>query len=88
MSQLSFKKRLPFSTDKDTNGNVDLAEFLAAFDQVVGPSVTSVSVAPGGQGSATSARNPEARLRFAFKVYDVDGDGYISRDDLFQVLTT
>eukprot|EP00088_Acartia_fossae_P063294 TRINITY_DN7702_c0_g1_i1.p1 TRINITY_DN7702_c0_g1~~TRINITY_DN7702_c0_g1_i1.p1 ORF type:complete len:179 (-),score=9.83 TRINITY_DN7702_c0_g1_i1:93-602(-) len=34
-----------------------------------------------------SARgNIECKLRFAFRVYDVDNDGYISNGELFQVL--
>ncbi|XP_065185594.1 calcineurin subunit B type 1-like [Sycon ciliatum] len=28
----------------------------------------------------------EAKLKFAFKVYDIDNDGYISNGELFQVL--
>ena len=28
----------------------------------------------------------EAKLRFAFQIYDVDGDGYISNGELFKVL--
>jgi len=27
-----------------------------------------------------------SKLRFAFKIYDIDGDGYISNGELFQVL--
>eukprot|EP00056_Hartaetosiga_gracilis_P017061 m.6405 g.6405 ORF g.6405 m.6405 type:complete len:175 (+) comp5189_c0_seq1:157-681(+) len=30
--------------------------------------------------------NREKKLMFAFRVYDVDGDGYISNGELFQVL--
>eukprot|EP01126_Amoeba_proteus_P015499 TRINITY_DN169_c0_g2_i11.p1 TRINITY_DN169_c0_g2~~TRINITY_DN169_c0_g2_i11.p1 ORF type:complete len:131 (+),score=44.00 TRINITY_DN169_c0_g2_i11:301-693(+) len=30
--------------------------------------------------------NKEGKLQFAFKVYDMDGDGYISNGELFQVL--
>jgi serine/threonine-protein phosphatase 2B regulatory subunit len=30
--------------------------------------------------------NKEGKLQFAFKVYDIDGDGYISNGELFQVL--
>lgn len=28
----------------------------------------------------------ESKLRFAFRIYDVDNDGYISNGELFQVL--
>jgi serine/threonine-protein phosphatase 2B regulatory subunit len=30
--------------------------------------------------------NTEAKLKFAFQIYDMDGDGYISNGELFQVL--
>jgi serine/threonine-protein phosphatase 2B regulatory subunit len=30
----------------------------------------------------------EKKLRFAFKIYDIDQDGYISNGELFQVLKT
>ena len=30
--------------------------------------------------------NYDEKLKFTFKLYDVDNDGYISNDDLFQVL--
>ncbi|PAA53499.1 hypothetical protein BOX15_Mlig030067g1 [Macrostomum lignano] len=30
--------------------------------------------------------NKEAKLRFAFKIYDIDNDGYISNGELFTVL--
>lgn len=30
--------------------------------------------------------NKESKLRFAFRIYDIDRDGYISNGELFQVL--
>lgn len=30
--------------------------------------------------------NDEAKLRFVFKIYDMDEDGYISNGDLFKIL--
>lgn len=30
--------------------------------------------------------NKEGKLRFAFQIYDIDGDGFISNGELFQVL--
>lgn len=32
--------------------------------------------------------NEEERLRFLFRVYDIDGDGLISYDELYTVLKT
>lgn len=29
----------------------------------------------------------ESKLRFAFRIYDMDNDGYISNGELFQVYT-
>lgn len=29
----------------------------------------------------------ESKLRFAFRIYDMDNDGYISNGELFQVCT-
>ena len=34
----------------------------------------------------SSKDNKEAKLRFAFKIYDIDDDGFISNGELFQVL--
>jgi serine/threonine-protein phosphatase 2B regulatory subunit len=32
------------------------------------------------------SNDEEAKLKFAFKIYDIDEDGFISNGDLFQVL--
>jgi len=75
-------KRVYNIMDKDSNGNVDLKEFLTVFNQVVEPVLKTSS----GRFTARNNEFYETRLRFAFKIYDVDGDGYISRDDLFQAI--
>lgn len=77
-------KRVYNIMDKDSNGNVDLKEFMNAFSQVMEPCRDVNSTGP--EPTARNSQFYEARLRFAFKVYDVDGDGYISRDDLFQAI--
>ncbi len=33
--------------------------------------------------SSLYSNDEEAKLRFAFKVYDIDGDGFISNGELF-----
>ena len=40
----------------------------------------------GGLSAFSSKGNKEEKLRFAFKVYDIDRDGYISNGELFIVL--
>ena len=30
--------------------------------------------------------NEEEKLRFLFKIYDIDGDGYVTKDELFVIL--
>lgn len=39
-----------------------------------------------GLSAFSSRGNKEEKLRFAFKVYDIDRDGYISNGELFLVL--
>ena len=39
-----------------------------------------------GLSAFSSKGNKEQKLRFAFKVYDIDRDGYISNGELFIVL--
>ena len=34
----------------------------------------------------SSHGDKESKLRFAFKIYDMDNDGYISNGELFQVM--
>ena len=34
----------------------------------------------------SAAANEEDKLRFAFQIYDINNDGYISNGELFQVL--
>jgi len=56
--------------DADGNGGIDFTEFIKAL------SVFAVS----------TPESTDHKLLFAFKIYDVDGDGYISNSDLFYVL--
>ncbi|KAK6541655.1 Calcineurin subunit B [Orbilia ellipsospora] len=86
--------------DKDNSGTIERDEFLslpqvssnplatrmiAIFDEDGGGDVDFKEFVTGL--SAFSARgNKEEKLRFAFKVYDIDRDGYISNGELFIVL--
>jgi Ca2+-binding EF-hand superfamily protein len=39
-----------------------------------------------GLSRLSSAGRDEDKLRFAFSIYDINGDGYISNGELFNVL--
>ena len=56
-----------YAFDRDGNGVVDLAEFLAGF----------TLLASGGKSD---------KLALAFRLFDEDGDGYISRDEIERYL--
>jgi len=86
--------------DKDNSGTIEREEFLslpqvssnplatrmiAIFDEDGGGDVDFQEFVLGL--SAFSSRgNKEEKLRFAFKVYDIDRDNYISNGELFIVL--
>ncbi|CAM0138104.1 Calcineurin subunit B [Umbelopsis sp. WA50703] len=86
--------------DKDNSGSIDREEFLsipqiannplasrmiAIFDEDGGGDVDFKEFIKGL--SAFSAKgNQREKLEFAFKVYDMDRDGYISNGELFLVL--
>ena len=38
-----------------------------------------------GMATFSSHADTESKLRFAFKIYDIDNDGFISNGELFQV---
>ncbi|KAI1814784.1 calcineurin subunit B [Poronia punctata] len=93
------KKRF-MKLDKDQSGTIERDEFLqlpqissnplatrliAIFDEDGGGDVDFqefVSVL----SAFSSKGNKEQKLQFAFKVYDIDRDGYISNGELFIVL--
>jgi serine/threonine-protein phosphatase 2B regulatory subunit len=93
------KKRF-MKLDQDKSGTIDKEEFLqipaiatnplacrmiAIFDEDGGGTVDFQEFVDGL--SAFSRRGDrEQKLRFAFKVYDMDRDGYISNGELFLVL--
>lgn len=86
--------------DKDSSGTIDREEFLslpqissnplatrmiAIFDEDGGGDVDFQEFV-SGLSAFSSKGNKEQKLRFAFKVYDIDRDGYISNGELFIVL--
>jgi len=86
--------------DRDGSGQLDREEFLsipqiannplalrmiAIFDED-GDGTVDFQEFIGGLSAFSSKGNKEEKLRFAFKVYDMDRDGYISNGELFIVL--
>ncbi|KAI0079743.1 calcium/calmodulin-dependent protein phosphatase [Panus rudis PR-1116 ss-1] len=99
-SELERLKKRFMKLDSDGSGSIDRDEFLqipqiasnplasrliAIFDEDGGGSVDFQEFVDGL--SAFSSRGGrEEKLRFAFKVYDMDRDGFISNGELFLVL--
>ncbi|OJJ04673.1 hypothetical protein ASPVEDRAFT_86056 [Aspergillus versicolor CBS 583.65] len=86
--------------DKDNSGTIDREEFLslpqvssnplatrmiAIFDEDGGGDVDFQEFV-SGLSAFSSKGNKEEKFRFAFKVYDIDRDGFISNGELFIVL--
>jgi serine/threonine-protein phosphatase 2B regulatory subunit len=86
--------------DKDNSGTIERDEFLslpviaanplasrliAIFDEEGGGDVDFQEFI-SGLSAFSSKGNKEEKLRFAFKVYDIDRDGYISNGELFIAL--
>lgn len=93
------KKRF-LKLDADGNGSIDRNEFLsipqiannplasrmiAIFDEDGGGTVDFQEFV-SGLSAFSSRGGRDEKLRFAFKVYDMDRDGYISNGELFLVL--
>jgi len=99
-SELERLKKRFMKLDSDGSGSIDRDEFLqipqiannplatrmiAIFDDDGGGTVDFQEFV--GTLSAFSSRGGrEEKLRFAFKVYDMDRDGFISNGELFLVL--
>jgi serine/threonine-protein phosphatase 2B regulatory subunit len=86
--------------DADGSGTIDLDEFLKVQSIALNPLVhriVSVFDANGdnevdihefvtAMATISGDGNRQAKLEMAFKVYDMDNDGFISNGELFQVL--
>jgi len=86
--------------DSDSSGKLSLQELLSLPELRNNPlvrRVTDVFDKDGSgdvdfmeflQGLSTFGSNVDntEKLRFAFQIYDIDGDGFISREELFTVL--
>ncbi|RSH83827.1 Calcineurin subunit B [Saitozyma podzolica] len=93
------KKRF-MKLDKDGSGSIDKDEFLqipqiannplahrmiAIFDED-GSGTVDFQEFVGGLSAFSSKGGRDEKLRFAFKVYDMDRDGFISNGELYLVL--
>ncbi len=65
-------RRVVSTFDEDKDGTVDFKEFIKNLAIFVSKS--------------TDAKNQEDKSKFAFRMYDVNNDGYISNGDLFKIL--
>ncbi|ORY27744.1 calcium-dependent protein serine/threonine phosphatase [Naematelia encephala] len=96
---LRLKKRF-MKLDKDGSGSIDKDEFLqipqiannplahrmiAIFDED-GSGTVDFQEFVGGLSAFSSKGGRDEKLHFAFKVYDIDRDGYISNGELYLVL--
>ncbi|KAK8846860.1 calcineurin subunit B [Kwoniella newhampshirensis] len=96
---MRLKKRF-MKLDKDGSGSIDKDEFLqipqiannplahrmiAIFDEDGSGSVDFQEFV-GGLSAFSSKGGRDEKLRFAFKVYDMDRDGFISNGELYLVL--
>ncbi|EIM21566.1 calcium-dependent protein serine/threonine phosphatase [Wallemia mellicola CBS 633.66] len=93
------KKRF-MKLDRDGSGSIDKDEFLqipqvannplahrmiAIFDEDGGGTVDFQEFV-GGLSAFSNRGGKDEKLKFAFKVYDMDRDGYISNGELYIVL--
>ncbi|KAL6052024.1 Calcineurin subunit B type 2 [Balamuthia mandrillaris] len=86
--------------DKDGSGTLTADEFLSIPELAVNPLLERIidifdtnkdeeiefSEFVGALATFADKDNLEGKLRFAFQVYDIDNDGFISNGELFQVL--
>ncbi|KZS97914.1 calcium/calmodulin-dependent protein phosphatase [Sistotremastrum niveocremeum HHB9708] len=99
-SELERLKKRFMKLDSDGSGSIDRDEFLripqiannplasrmiAIFDEDGGGTVDFQEFV-GGLSAFSSRGGRDEKLMFAFKVYDMDRDGYISNGELFLVL--
>lgn len=87
--------------DIDKNGTISIDEFMSLPELQQNPLVRRVidlfdtdrngeidfkEFVQGLSQFTVKGADKEAKLKFAFKVYDIDQDGFISNGELFQVL--
>ena len=83
--QLHSLEASEFLSLPQVSSNPLAARMIAIFDEDGSGSVDFQEFI-SGLSAFSSKGNKEEKLRFAFKVYDIDRDGYISNGELFLVL--
>jgi len=78
-------ERDEFLSIPQISSNPLATRMIAIFDEDGGGTVDFQEFV-SGLSAFSSKGNKEEKLRFAFKVYDIDRDGYISNGELFIVL--
>lgn len=73
------------TTPYSTNPRFSVDRMIAIFDEDGGGDVDFQEFV-SGLSAFSSKGNKDEKLHFAFKVYDIDRDGYISNGELFVVL--
>merc|ERR1739838_312302 len=68
--------------DLDGSGSLSIEEFMSLPELQQNPLVRRVIDIFDDDGNG----EVESKLRFAFRIYDMDNDGYVSNGELFQVL--
>lgn len=88
--------------DADGNGNIDANEFLMTPEAQQNPLSSRLLALfdrdnsgyidfqefTNGLAVFSAKASKERKLRFAFEIYDIDGDGYITNGELFTILKT
>uniref|UniRef100_A0A0H2UHV6 EF-hand domain-containing protein n=1 Tax=Rattus norvegicus TaxID=10116 RepID=A0A0H2UHV6_RAT len=74
--------------DLDNSGSLSVEEFMSLPKLQQNPLVQLVIdiYSTAGNREFSVKGDKEQKLRFAFRIYDMDKDGYISNGELFQVL--
>lgn len=66
-------KEIIEASERNTNGSIDQSEFMALW--------VAFKAKIGEEGET------EAEIKTAFKEYDLDGDGYITKDEMVEAIT-
>ncbi|CAI2353782.1 unnamed protein product [Caenorhabditis sp. 36 PRJEB53466] len=72
--------------DVDGSGSLSVEEFMSLPELQQNPLVQRVIDIFDEDGNGSVKGDKNTKLKFAFRIYDMDRDGFISNGELFQVL--